>query len=175
MNKITLILLTSFCLFISKGYAQEINTSASKIDFTISNFKVNSVEGFFNGMSGSIQFDENDLSSSEFNVCIDASTVNTDNEKRDDHLKNEDFFDVEKYPKICFTSDEVVKNGNKYITKGNLTLHGVTKEVSIPFVKNGSNLEGKLEIKRLDYDLGKGTGTFTVGDEVEIKITCVLN
>ncbi|WP_223241385.1 YceI family protein [Flammeovirga sp. EKP202] len=175
MNNKTLILLTSFFFFVLTGHAQEINISASKIDFTISNFKVNTVEGFFNGMSGSIQFDENDLSSAKFDVCIDASTVNTDNEKRDKHLKNEDFFDVEKYPKICFESSEIIKNGDQYMTKGNLTLHGITKEVSIPFTANGSTLVGKFEINRLDYDLGKGTGTFTVGDEVEIKIICALH
>ncbi|NLR93003.1 YceI family protein [Flammeovirga agarivorans] len=173
-NKSQVILALLF-LSVANVFAQEINTSASRIDFSISNFKVNTVEGFFNGMSGIIQFDESNLSSSSFDVCIAASTVNTDNEKRDKHLKNEDFFEVEKYPTICFVSDEIIKKGDQYITKGRLTLHGVTQEVSIPFTKNESTLVGDLKINRLDYDLGKGTGTFTVGDEVEIKITCVLN
>ncbi|OHX65719.1 YceI family protein [Flammeovirga pacifica] len=156
-------------------YSQNVNSSKSKVEFEISNFRVNTVEGFFNEMTGNVIFDEDDLSSSKFDVCISTSTVNTGNEKRDDHLKNEDFFDVEKYPKICFISNEIIKDGDKFIAKGKLMAHGVTKNTNIYFIKNSDSLSGEMKINRLDFDIGKDTGTFTVGDEVNIKIFCFLN
>ncbi|ANQ48260.1 YceI family protein [Flammeovirga sp. MY04] len=175
MLKRLFLLLTAYLFSLSFSYAQVIDSGLSKVDFEISNFRVNTVEGFFNGMTGEIQFDENNLSESKFNVCISSSTVNTDNEKRDTHLKNEDFFEIEKYPEICFVSNEIKKNGDKYITVGQLTMHGVTKEVKITFTKNGNTFNGDLKIKRLDFDVGKDTGTFTVGNEVSLHIKCVLN
>ena len=132
----------SFCVLVlvsSFGLSgQTINTDDSKVTFSVSNMAFNTVTGSFKGMEGTIHFLADDLTTSEIDVCIDASTVDTENEKRDEHLKNEDFFEVAKYPKICFKSSEIVKTTTGYKTTGILTMHGVSETVTIPF---GSSLQ----------------------------------
>ncbi|UII29586.1 YceI family protein [Fulvivirga ulvae] len=164
-----------FLLSVFQLTAQSINTDNSIVNFEISNMKINAVEGTFKGMSGTIKFDPDNLKLSDFDVCIDASTVNTGNKKRDAHLLTADFFNAEKYPKICFQSTLITRSGHGYEVKGKLTMHGVVKDVTIPFAVSGSQLTGTLKVKRLDYKIGEETGTFMVGDEVDITITCVLD
>lgn len=154
---------------------QQINETKSNVTFTVGNMKIKSVNGTFAGMKGDVKFDKNDLKSSSFNVTIDAATVNTDNEKRDEHLKTDDFFGVKKYPTIEFKSSAIVKSKKEgyHIAKGKLTMHGVTKEVKIPFTYANKTFKGSLKVKRLEYGVGAETGTFMVSDEVAINITCV--
>ena len=154
--------------------AQTIDSNNSVVNFGISNMKWKTVEGTFSGMKGTIDFDENNLQNSSFNVCIDAATVNTKNEKRDAHLKNEDFFDVEKYPEICFTSSSIEKSSEGYLTKGTLTMHGVSKPVEINFTYTDNTFVGELTINRFDYKVGEGTNTFMVGEEATLEIICKL-
>ena len=158
---------------ISHVTGQIIHTEKSLIDFKIGNMGVKTVKGTFGGMKGEVRFDTSSLSSSYFNVCIDASTVNTGIKKRDEHLKNEDFFDVANHPVICFKSGHIIKTPEGYVTKGKLTMHGVTREVTIPFLYTQHMLKGTLSVKRLDYGVGD-TGTFLVSDEVDITIICYL-
>jgi polyisoprenoid-binding protein YceI len=155
--------------------AQRINTTSSKVEFEIGNMAFRVVDGSFGEMSGQIQFNPANLSASTLNVCINPATVNTDNEKRDEHLKNEDFFDVTKYPTICFESTRIEKNESGYVAYGKLTLHRITKEIEIPFTYSKNEFKGTLNINRLDYNLGENTSTFMVADEVEITITCLIN
>lgn len=157
------------------GLSQTINQEQSKVDFEVSNMGLKTVEGTFKGMTGTVSFNENDLGNSQFNVCIDASTVNTESEKRDDHLKNEDFFDVSKFPTICFQSTSVAKSEDGFIAKGNLTMHGITLAVSLPFTYSNKTFQGEIELERLDYKVGEDYGGFMVGKTVEIKVSCVLN
>lgn len=170
----------SFMLFIAfMGIAilgnQEINQVESKVTFTIGNMKINTVEGTFTGMKGDVDFDKNNLKKSSFKVTIDAATVKTDSEKRDAHLRNEDFFEVEKYPTIKFKSSAVVKSKKEgyYIAKGKLTIKNVTKDVKIPFTYTNKTFNGTLKIKRLDYGVGVDMSKFMVSDEAEIEITCI--
>ena len=106
-------------------------------------------------------------------VCIDPATVNTGIEKRDEHLKTEDYFDIAKYPTICFESTNVSKTENGYIAKGNLTMHGVTKSVEINFAENNKVLTGSLKVNRTDFSIG-GKGSKMVGHDVNLKIICNL-
>ena len=92
-----------------------------------------SVEGSIEGMTGTIAFTEDTLEESSFAVCIKPETIDTDNEKRDSHLKNEDFFSVTEHTTVCFQSSSITKSKSGYLTKGKLILHGVTKEIEIPF------------------------------------------
>ena len=133
---------------------------------------IRNVKGQFTGMVGEIEFDEGDLSLCSFKVCIDAASVDTENKKRDDHLRKEDFFDVKRYPEICFESSSVIQNGKNYLTKGTLSLHGQNKEVEIPFTYDGKVFEGNLELSRLDYEVGKKTSKALVGEEVSLEIIC---
>jgi polyisoprenoid-binding protein YceI len=160
--------------------AQKINQELSKVEFSISNMGIMSVDGFMKGMSGNIKFEENNLSASYFDVTVNPSTVNTDNSKRDEHLKNEDFFNVSKYSVISFKSKEIIKKDNQYIAKGELTMLGVTKSIEIPFTvsTNGTikTLVGEIEVNREVYNLGteEYSGGFMVGKVATVKITCVI-
>ncbi|TYA53314.1 YceI family protein [Formosa maritima] len=155
--------------------AQTIDTSKSVIEFKIKGGMVFNVKGTFNGMKGDFNFNKNDLDNSSFDICIDAASVNTDNEKRDTHLKTEDFFHVEKYPNICFKSTSVSIKDKDYVTRGELTMHGVTKTVEIPFKFSNNTFKGSFEIERLDYKIGEDTGTLTVGSTADVTIICIVN
>lgn len=155
--------------------AQTINSDKSVVNFKVTNMKTKTVEGTFSGMKGTVNFSPENLASSNFDVCIDASTVNTQNEKRDKHLRTADFFDVEKYPTICFKSSSVTKKADQYLLKGTMTMHGITKEVTIPFTLSNNVFKGTLTVKRLDYKVGEGTKEFMVGNDIEIEINAILN
>lgn len=156
------------------GFAQTINIEKSVVNFKIKNFKVKTVKGTFGGMKGKVNFNPNNISESFFNVCIDAVTVNTGNNKRDEHLQKEDYFDVQKYPTICFVSEKVWKTDGGYTVSGSLTMHGVTKKVQGSFTFSQNKFKGSGTINRLDYNIGDN-GTFMVGNNVEIEIEAVLD
>ncbi len=155
--------------------AQTIDTQQSAANFTVKNMRWIEVEGNFTGMKGDIKFDEADLANSSFNVCVDAASVNTDNNARDKHLRNEDFFHVDKYPTICFVSTSISQKGSGFVTKGQLTMHGVTKDVNIPFTYSNGTFKGNLKISRYDYKVGESTGTFMVSEDINLEIIAVTN
>ncbi len=159
---------------VSLGDASTIEQEKSKATFAIRNMKVRTVEGSFSGMEGDVTFDPSDLTNSSFNVCINAFSVDTGSKKRDEHLLKEDFFNIEKYQNICFKSNSIIKADDGFVALGELTLLDVSREVEIPFTKNGNTFSGKIELNRLDYGLGKGTSKFMVADEVSINIICVI-
>ncbi len=154
--------------------SQSIDAKNSMVTFSVSNMRFRTVEGTFKGMNGNVNFNPNNPNNSSFEVCIDASTVNTNNTKRDQHLKTEDFFAVDTYPNICFTSSQITKTASGYNTKGVLTMHGVSKNIEIPFTFSDNSLVGNFKVNRLDYKVGEGTGSFMVGTEIDIKITTYL-
>ena len=137
--------------------------------------KVRTVKGAFTGMKGEIRFDETDLVNSSFKVSIDAATVNTENEKRDDHLRNEDFFHVDEYPVISFESHSIQKTDNGFITLGKLSMHGVSRDVEISFTYINGQFVGALEVNRFDYTIGEGTGTTSVDEMASLEIIAVVN
>lgn len=159
--------------------AQSINKEKSIIEFKIGNMGLGSVEGTIQGMKGEINFNPKDLSNSSFDVVIDPASIDTDNEKRDTHLKDEDFFFVKKYLTIRFKSTKIIKKENGYVAIGKLTMHGVTKEINLPFnvATNGSShtFLGEIEINRDDYNLGteEFSGGFMVGKTADVKIKCI--
>ena len=154
--------------------AQNIVAEQSKADFRISNMGLNRVNGTIQGMQGDIQFNPSDLANSSFRVCVDPSTVATGINKRDEHLRNEDFFFVTNFANICFYSKTIKVDGEGYVAQGTLTMLGNSQEVEIPFTYSDKTFMGTLVLNRLDYGLGEGTSTFAAGNEVEVTITCVL-
>ncbi|WP_425077765.1 YceI family protein [Psychroserpens sp. S379A] len=175
MKKLALLLTVFFVASISTLQSQTINESKSKVKFHITGGGFFKVKGTFTGMKGDFNFDASALKDANFNICIDASTVNTKNKKRDAHLKDPDFFDVVQYPNICFKSSSVSKTNEGYIVKGKLTILEVTKDVEIPFTFNNKTFTGSLIVNRFDYNLGKDFGTFRVGKEATITIICEVN
>ena len=170
--KILSIIIIAFIPY--NGYAQQIKTEASGISFRIGNMRINTVSGTFNGMQGTVKFDTQDLAGSSFSVCIDAASVNTGNSRRDKHLKEDEYFDVERYPDICYVSDIISRTDDGFITRGKLAIKGVTRIVSIPFVKEGNTLRGSFSLNRLDYNVGEGVSTFLVSNQVSLEITYIV-
>lgn len=156
------------------GAAQDINKDSSFVTFEISNLGINMVDGTIKGFEGTVLFNSEDMSQSSFQVCINPATINSGISARDEELLEEDYFSVEKHPRICFISNEIVKTEEGFLSIGTLTLKGISREVSIPFTAEGDKLTGSFEINRTDYDVGPTSG-FLVGKTVELEIICVLN
>lgn len=153
------------------GLSQDINSSASKVTFKIKNAGL-TVEGKFEEISGSISFDPNAASSGSLNATIPTKSLNTEIEMRDNHLKEEDFFDVEKYPTMKFVSTSISGSGGKYSVTGNLTIKDVTKTVTFPFEASQASgktvLKGSFEIDRQEYHVGGNS--WIMSDDVTIML-----
>jgi len=173
MSKFLSLLL--FLNFLSSSVdAQTINKNKSVVEFEIANMYVNTVTGTFCGFSGDVKFDIHHLNQSKINICIDASSVNTGNEKRDNHLKTNDFFEVEKYPEICFISNKLLKTDEGFSAEGTLKMHGIQKSITIPLQYEKKLLKSSFTINRFDYNIGNGTGTFLIDEEVLIVVSCYI-
>jgi len=109
--------------------------------------------GEFKGLKGTVNFDPNDLASSKFDVSIDVATINTGNGMKNTHAKSAMWFDAEKYPTIKFTSSSIAKTDAGYEAKGVLNMHGIQKEITIPFTFTDNTFTGSFQINRLDYNI----------------------
>ncbi len=154
---ISIVALFALAVFYAQSY-QPVEEK-STVNFTIKNFGVNT-GGSFKGPEGSIVFDPADLSKAVFDVSVAAETINTDNNSRDKHLREEDYFSVKAFPKISFKSDKVEANGKKgnYTVTGKLTIKGTTKDISFPFtaVQQGNDwlFAGEFKLNRKDFNVG---------------------
>jgi len=123
--------------------------------------------GEFGGLKATINFDQNDLTASKFDATIDVATINTGNGMKNTHAKSDKWFDIEKYPTIRFTSSTISKTPDGYNAKGILDMHGVKKEISIPFTFENNTFNGSFQVNRLDYNINTaepahGSATFKV-------------
>jgi polyisoprenoid-binding protein YceI len=158
--------------------------------FGVKHLMVSTTRGQFNKVAGTVQIDDADLTRSHIDVTIDAASVDTRDAKRDEHLRSADFFDVAKFPTITFRSTRIEKaEGGKLLATGNLTIHGVTRPVTLTVeslaqpVKapwgatvRGATASGKLSRKEFGLVWNKAleTGGVAVGDEVELTIDAEL-
>jgi polyisoprenoid-binding protein YceI len=144
------------------------------------------VKGKFTDFAITLNHDEKDITKSSVSVVIKATSVDTGIERRDAHLRTADYFDVEKFPEITFKSERIEKKGKQFIAHGPLTMHGVTKQIELPFTitgtyKNPTNnkttvgYSAKMVLNRRDYGINyarQDNPTF-VGDEITIEIELV--
>ncbi|GAB5550621.1 MAG: hypothetical protein Sapg2KO_02120 [Saprospiraceae bacterium] len=149
-----------------------IDSATSQASFTVKKLGLITVKGTLKDFSGSINFDEKDLSNSSFETSLAVSTINTGTPKRDEHLKSADFFAADTYPEISFRSTAIENIGGKYQATGQLTIQDLSKEVIIPFDFKNGTFKGAFSLNRLDYNLGKKFPTFFIGNNIEIAITC---
>lgn len=151
----------------------------SGINFKIRNF-VSKVPGAFTAFQGKIHYDKENPENSKVTATIDPASVDTRNQKRDDHLANEDFFNIAKFPTIEFTSDKWTKTGdNTYTVTGTLTMLGVDKTVELEVNFLGemqarrttvSGWEVKANLDRSDWGMTYGSPATSLDVEVEINI-----
>jgi len=153
----------------------------SQLGFTVSHLGINDVSGTFNDFDVTVQSVKPDFSDAVIELSAKTASIDTRVEARNNHLKSADFFDVEKYPTLNFKSTAVKPAGkNKYKLTGNLTLHGVTKPVTMDLLYKGTveNPMSKKQtagfqvtgtIKRSDFNVGPKFPAPMISDEVKIK------
>lgn len=161
-----------------------IDPDHSHIGFSVKHLVISNVKGDFNAFSGVVETDEKDNIKSA-TVKIDASSIDTDHEKRDKHLRSPDFLDVEKYPTLTFTYKSTQsRSGNRYKVLGDLSLHGVTKEVLLdlellgkvkdPWGNFRAGITGSTELNRQDFGIVWNklleTGGLVVGDTIKVSL-----
>jgi len=159
--------------------------SHSSVNFHVRHLMVSKVHGRFSLWSGTLVLDEADLTKSRVEVSIDATSVDTKDEKRDAHLRSADFFEVEKYPALTFKSTAVEKKSDEeLVVTGDLTIHGVTKSVKLAVELNGfvkdpwggtrTGFSAKTSVNRKDFGLhwnaALEAGGVLVGDKIEISL-----
>jgi polyisoprenoid-binding protein YceI len=168
----------------------KIDKAHSEIKFKVKHLVVSTVTGQFNEFDATIESDKPDFSDAKISFEADINSIDTKNEQRDGHLKSADFFDAGNHPKLTFVSKSLKKKSdNEFEITGDMTIRGITKEITINAVYNGTvkgfgNIEvagfeitGKLN--RFDFGLKWNTlteaGGIVVGEEIKIDIAVELN
>ncbi len=159
--------------------AWELDKSHAKLGFSIVHMMVSDVEGSFKIQDATISGNKPDFSDAQVMLTADAKSINTDFEARDEHLRGADFFDVEKYPTITYKSKSFKKSGAGYTVNGDLTMHGVTKPVTLTMTaakgtnpyskKNILGFRVKGAIKRTDFGVGGSMGDAMLSNKVNIN------
>jgi len=164
----------------------KIDPAHSAAEFKVRHMMISYVKGKFSGLSGVLKLDENDYTHSTVEVSIPAASVRTVDDKLDAHLKEADFFDVEKFPTLTFKSTSIRTTGDRdYAVTGDLTIRGVTKSVILsvndvsepskdPWGNQRIGLSGSAKINRKDFGLVWNAplefGGMLVGEEVAITL-----
>jgi polyisoprenoid-binding protein YceI len=170
----------------TRAASYEVDTAHSTVGFSVPILGgLSQVSGKFSDFKATIVYDEADITKSSVTATIKTASIDTGIERRDAHLRNPDFFDAEKYPEITFQSSRVEKKGKQLILHGTLTMHGVAKEIAIPFTITGKNTNpdnkkvvgfaGRLKLNRRDFGIAytnKANPTF-IGDEIEIELNLI--
>lgn len=167
-----------------------IDTEHSNVGFKVRHLMVSNVKGSFEKFTGTVDLNDKDSAKSRVEVSIDTTSINTNVQKRDEHLRSADFFDVAKFPAMTFVSKKVVRAGKDRLkVTGDLTLHGVTKEVVLDVegptkeskdpwgnIRKGASATTKINRKDfgLTWNAALETGGVVVGDEVAISLEIEL-
>ena len=183
MKKLSILIALFSITLVSAQSKWNIDPSHSSIRFAVDHMVISEVEGIFSKYEGTVITTKEDFSDAKINFTVDVNSVNTDNAKRDEHLRGADFFETDNYPKMTFMSTSVTKTdiGN-YHLKGKLTLHGVTKEITLAMTYGGTtkdpwgNTKAGLKvtgvINRTDFGLKYNSvleaGSLMIGEDVTI-------
>jgi len=185
MKKIFIILATA-AVFAINAFAQTtwvLDNAHSKVKFSVSHLIISDVEGNFKVYSGKLQSSNQDFSGATVDFTVDVASISTDNEMRDKHLKSDDFFNAEKYPKMTFKSTSWKKIDDKnFVLEGDLTIRDITKRITFtvtgggtiqdPWGNTKAGFKATSVINRFDFGLKFNalteTGSAVVGKEVSI-------
>ena len=161
----------------------KIDPAHSDVMFKVRHLLISNVSGKFKIFEGELDRVNDDFSESKVSFFAKVDSIDTGNDQRDGHLKSPDFFDVEKYPDIRFSSTRFTKDGDDCTISGDLTIHGVTKNISLNATFNGETtdpygqkkigFEGRGKISRQDFGLTWSatteTGSIVVSDDVKLE------
>ncbi len=179
-----LVTLFAMVAFAVSSFAQEqwtIDPYHSSLNFTIQHSGISMVNGKFMDYTGTLTTKGDELTKAEFAFTVQIKSINTNVEKRDDHLRSADFFEVEKYPTMTFESTKIQKAGksDQYLLYGNLTIKGVTKQVVFDLEYGGkvSSQQGEkmgfyaqTAINRFDYNIDYDPTATGIGKDVHIEV-----
>jgi polyisoprenoid-binding protein YceI len=180
MKKTVLFILVLLTGAVAYGQTWTLDKSHAKLGFSITHLLVSEVDGSFNSFDAKIRSSTDDFSDAVIELTADVSSIDTDNDERDEHLRKPDFFDAAKYPTLSFKSKSFKKVADKkYKVKGDLTLHGVTKPVELDVVFNGTAVHPYTKktiagfkvsgvLKRTDFAIASETPSAMLSDEVAI-------
>ena len=174
------LLLTGVSAF-AESTSWAIDTNHSQVDFKIRHMGVSNVRGSISGVTGTVVWDDKDPSKSSVEATINTTTVSTNNDARDKHLKSPDFFNVEKFPTMTFKSTSVTGTNGKLQVTGDLTLGGVTKSVTLDVDGPTAPIKGMGDkmvtgfsasglLKRSDFNFGNPKFNSMLGDDVKFTI-----
>jgi polyisoprenoid-binding protein YceI len=172
---------------VSTGKPYPIDMNHSNVGFTVPIMGgLSKVKGKFTDFTVNLVNDEKDITKSSVNVSIKATSIDTGIDGRDKHLRTADFFDVEKFPEITFQSTRIEKKGKQFIAHGPLTMHGVTKEIALPFTVNGVDqnadktkknvgYSASIVLNRRDYGINYTHKTVPnfIGDNITVEIDLI--
>lgn len=167
----------------------KLDKSHSSVRFSVTHMVVSEAEGTFKMWDGTVEHSKPDFSDAKISFTVDVNSINTDNERRDGHLKSDDFFNAEKFPTMKFESTSMqFLGGNKYKLNGNLTIRDITKPVSFDVTYGGilagsrgrkAGFKATTTINRFDYNLkwdrATETGGLVVGKDVEVTVKVELD
>ena len=170
----------------SKVSTWELDSAHSVANFSVKHMMISKVHGSFHKLNATLRLDRNSPINSTVEATIDAASIDTDNEKRDEHLRSPDFFDVKTFPSITFKSKRFeAAGGDNFRVLGELTMHGVTREIALdvesgptemkdPWGNTKIGASGTAKIKRKDFGLNWNaaleTGGILVGEEVSVTL-----
>lgn len=181
LSALALLLLTSS----AQAATYTIDTAHTEVGFKVKHLGISNVRGKFVDFTGTFEFDPENIAASKTTATIKTASVDTANEKRDDHLRSPDFFNTEQHPIMSFTSKEVKNiNGKSFTVSGDLTLNGITKQIDLAVEHTGVAIDpwgsqraaflATTTINRKDFGLTWNklleAGGVVVGDEVTIEI-----
>lgn len=185
MKKISLILALIAVFLTFNLNAQSVwkqDPNHSKLGFVVTHLSIADVTGYFTTFDVTVTSSQADFSDAVIEMTADINTINTGIEARDKHLKSADFFDAATYPTMTFKSTSIEKTGDKqFKLKGNLTMHGITKEITVDLIHRGTiqnpmannadvaGLQILGTLKRSDFNIGSTFPDFAISDEVRIK------
>ena len=183
MKKISILLLAAVVAFSSFTVIEnwKSDKAHSQLGFSVTHLGISDQSGSFKNFDVTIQSEKPDFSDAVITLTAEVASINTGVEMRDKHLKSADFFDAAKYPTLNFTSTGLTNVGkDKYKLTGNLTLHGITKPVTLDLLYRGtttnpmskaptSGFQVTGTIKRSDFGIATGFPVAMLGDEVTIK------
>jgi polyisoprenoid-binding protein YceI len=166
-----------------------LDAAHSHVGFAVRHMMISNVRGEFTKLEGSVSYDPSRPEATTVSVTIDAASVSTHEERRDQHLKSADFFDVEAYPHLTFVSKSAKQSRNGLVLEGSLTIHGTTRDVTLsvdditpehadPFGNRRVGASARTKIRRSDFGMrwnaALEAGGVLVGDEVSIELEVEL-
>lgn len=191
MRKITAIVLSAAMILAVGAQANtwQVDKVHSSVGFTVSHMTISKVRGRFNDFSGELNFDGKDLKSGSIAFTVKVSSIDTDDEDRDGHLKSDDFFNAETYPDISFKSKKVIPGeGEEFKLVGDLTIRDITKEVTFDCEYHGmiemkgskkGGFSAETTINRHDFKVAFNRalegGGLVVGNDVKLSLELEFN